>query len=301
MPKFIYGTDNLDIIGMGGIGRNGATDGDDWIFGLGGDDWIFGLDGNDFLFGGEGADKLFGGDDIDTAITSNSPYGVTVDLQAGKGHGGTAEGDLLYSIENLVGSWWGDHLTGNANDNVLSGLGGNDDLEGGAGADTLEYSQGIDRAIYSNSPAGVIVSLLWGSASGSVAEGDKLISIESLYGSEYDDGLFGDNGANSNQGYLGDDVLLGYGDKDFLEGSDSYDALWGGFGNDLLVAEKMATPWPADPAQTRSSGRPIFWGANTTAAVFSLRATLTGRTWMWSWISPLGRTRSTWARSMLTR
>ena len=238
MPKFIYGTDNLDIIGMGGIGRNGATDGDDWIFGLGGDDWIFGLDGNDFLFGGEGADKLFGGDGIDTAIYSDSPYGVTVDLQTGKGQFGTAQGDQLYSIENVTGSWWGDHLIGNANDNVLSGLGGNDDLEGGAGADTLDGGWGVDRAIYSDSPAGVMVSLLWGSASGGDAEGDKLISIESLYGSEYDDGLFGDNGANSLQGYLGDDVLLGYGDNDFLEGSDGYDALWGGFGNDLLSGGK---------------------------------------------------------------
>ena len=198
----VYGTNGPDFLGWRGLfDRDGVTDGDDWIFGLGGDDWIKGHDGNDFLFGGEGADLLDGGDDIDTAIYSDSPYGVTVDLQTGKGHGGTAEGDQLYSIENLIGSWWGDHLIGNANDNVLSGLGGNDDLEGGAGADTLDGGWGVDRAIYSNSPAGVMVSLLWGSASGGDAEGDKLISIESLYGSEYDDGLFGDNGANSLQGY----------------------------------------------------------------------------------------------------
>jgi Ca2+-binding RTX toxin-like protein len=133
------------------------------IFGFGGDDWIEGHGGNDFLFGGEGADLLDGGDDIDTAIYSDSPDGVTVDLQTGKGHGGTAEGDQLYSIENLTGSWWDDLLFGNANDNVLFGLGGDDLLEGGAGADTLDGGWGVDNASYLNSPAGVTVNLLWGS------------------------------------------------------------------------------------------------------------------------------------------
>jgi Ca2+-binding RTX toxin-like protein len=233
----VYGTDGHDLLGLRGFfDRDGVTDGDDWIFGFGGDDWIEGHDGNDFLQGGEGADLLFGGDDIDTAIYSDSPYGVTVDLQTGKGQGGTAEGDQLYSIENVTGSWSGegDHLIGNANDNVLSGLGGNDDLTGGAGADTLDGGWGVDRAIYSDSPAGVMVSLLWGSASGGDAEGDKFISIESVYGSKHDDGLFGDNGPNSLQGYLGDDTLLGFGDADFLEGSDGFDSLNGGSGNDTL-------------------------------------------------------------------
>jgi hypothetical protein len=159
MPKFIYGTDNLDVIGMVGFGRVGATDGDDWIFGLGGDDWIFGLDGNDILQGGEGADKLFGGDDIDTANYGDSPKGVYVDLQTGHGYWGTAEGDQLFSIENVTGSWWSGQLIGNGYDNVLSGLGGDDNLFGLGGADTLDGGWGVDSAYYSNSPAGVTVNL----------------------------------------------------------------------------------------------------------------------------------------------
>jgi Ca2+-binding RTX toxin-like protein len=231
----VYGTNEHDLLGWRGLfDRDGVTDGDDTIFGLGGDDWIYGRDGNDILQGGDGADLLFGGDGVDTANYGDSPAGVYVDLQTGKGQGGTAEGDQLYSIENVTGSWWSDNLIGNVNDNVLSGLGGNDDLTGGAGADTLDGGWGVDRAIYSDSPVGVTVNLLWCSASGGDAEGDKLISIEKLYGSEYDDGLFGDNGANSLQGYLGDDVLLGFGDDDFLEGSFGYDSLNGGSGNDTL-------------------------------------------------------------------
>jgi Ca2+-binding RTX toxin-like protein len=235
MPKynFIYGTDEPDFIWE--FIRDGSTRGDDWISGLGGDDWIDGGDGNDVLCGGEGADILDGGHDIDTAIYSDSPKGVYVDLHDGhKGYGGTAEGDLLYGIENVTGSWWDDHLIGNAYDNVMYGLGGDDDLEGGAGADTLDGGWGVDTAIYSDSPNAVIVCLAWGSASSGDAEGDKLISIENLWGSSYGDILFGDNGANYLKGDWGNDTLFGFDDADSLEGSIGYDSLNGGGGNDIL-------------------------------------------------------------------
>jgi Ca2+-binding RTX toxin-like protein len=232
----VYGTNQHDLLGFRGFfDRDGVTDGDDTIFGFGGDDWIEGHDGNDILFGGEGADLLFGGDGIDTAVYSDSPYGVNVDLQTGKGHWGTAEGDQLYSIENLTGSWWSDFLIGNVNDNVLSGLGGDDILQGGAGADTLDGGWGVDKASYLHSPTGVMVSLLWDSASGGDAEGDELNSIESLYGSDHDDGLFGDNGANVLQGAGGNDTLLGFDDADLLEGGVGNDSLHGGGGNDTLT------------------------------------------------------------------
>jgi Ca2+-binding RTX toxin-like protein len=232
----VYGTNEPDWLGVfwDPFHRDGVTDGDDTIYGLGGDDWIEGHDGNDFLQGGEGADLLIGGDDVDTAGYGDSPYGVNVDLQTGKGHGGTAEGDQLILIENVFGSWWDDILAGNNNDNILSGFGGDDVLQGRAGADTLDGSVGFDKASYLDSPAGVNVCLLWGSASGGDAEGDKLISIESLYGSEYDDGLFGDNGANTLNGDGGNDTLLGFGDKDFLDGNFGQDSLNGGGGDDLI-------------------------------------------------------------------
>ncbi|ESR25656.1 Alkaline phosphatase [Lutibaculum baratangense AMV1] len=61
--------------------------------------------------------------------------------------GGDAEGDTLYSIENLVGSNFGDTLAGDAGANTLHGLGGNDTLNGGAGNDTLYGGDGDDRLI----------------------------------------------------------------------------------------------------------------------------------------------------------
>jgi Ca2+-binding RTX toxin-like protein len=233
----VYGTNEPDFLGVfrGGFHRDGVTDGDDTIYGLGGNDWIEGHDGNDFLQGGEGADLLIGGDDIDTAGYGDSPSGVTVDLQTGIGQGGTASWDRLISIENVFGSWWDDYLYGDANDNVLSGFGGDDVLIGRAGADTLDGSLGLDTASYADSPAGVTVFLIWGSASGGDAEGDQLISIENLYGSEYDDSLFGDNGVNVLQGAGGNDTLFGFDDADLLDGGFGHDLLNAGGGDDTLT------------------------------------------------------------------
>jgi len=77
--------------------------------------------------------------------------------------------------------------SGNSGANALSGGWGNDSLQGGAGADTLNGGGGVDTAVYTQSTAGVMVSLLWDTASGGDAEGDELNSIENLSGSGYDD------------------------------------------------------------------------------------------------------------------
>ena len=233
----VYGTNNLDV--LDGF-FDGVTDGDDTIFGLGGDDWINGQDGNDILQGGEGADKLNGGDGHDTANYGDSPVGVGVNLATNEGHYGTAEGDFFWSIENITGSLWNDTLTGDWHDNVLSGGWGNDTLEGGGGADILDGGLGLDNASYSHSSAGVMVSLLWDSASGGDAEGDDLNSIENLTGSNHADGLFGDNGANVIRGAGGGDTILGFGGADTLYGDGrgfpaGNDSLNGGAGNDILV------------------------------------------------------------------
>jgi Ca2+-binding RTX toxin-like protein len=226
----VYGTDKLDVLDF----LDGATDGADTIFGYGGDDWIFGGGGDDILQGGTGADKLFGGDGYDTAAYGDSPVGVYINLQTGQATHGTAEGDQLFSIENIAGSWFNDGLVGNDYNNTLSGLGGDDGLTGNGGADILDGGWGIDTAEYADSPAGVSISLLWHSASGGDAQGDQLISIEDLFGSNYDDGLFGDNGDNGLYGAGGNDTLLGFGGNDWLNGAWGNDSLNGGAGQDLI-------------------------------------------------------------------
>jgi Ca2+-binding RTX toxin-like protein len=115
-----------------------GTNNNDWLAGTAGADSIYGLNGHDTLKGGGGADRLDGGAHYDTAIYADSGAGVAVNLSTGRGYGGTAEGDTLFSIEAVWGSSYYDTLVGNYSDNDLYGLDGNDVLKGGGGYDYLD-------------------------------------------------------------------------------------------------------------------------------------------------------------------
>ena len=96
-----------------------GTSGDDLLWGTDGIDNISGYGGNDWLTGNGGADSLNGGAGIDSAFYDDSTVGVSVNLATGRGYGGSAEGDTLYSIEYLYGSFHNDALTGNDLSNDL--------------------------------------------------------------------------------------------------------------------------------------------------------------------------------------
>lgn len=140
-----------DIRGGGGDDRIRGNAGDDHLTGGAGNDDLRGGAGDDHLTGGAGGDELDGGDGLDTADYSRSGSGVTVNLEDGTGTGGDAEGDLLFDIENVIGSAFDDRLTGDAEDNVLTGGAGNDTLTGGAGRDRLAGGAGDDLFILSDS------------------------------------------------------------------------------------------------------------------------------------------------------
>ncbi|BAI73768.1 calcium binding hemolysin protein (plasmid) [Azospirillum sp. B510] len=180
--------------------------------------------GDDRLAGLGGADTLIGGAGIDLADYSASGAGVTVDLAAGAGTGGDAEGDVLSGVENLTGSAFADRLTGDSGSNVLEGGAGDDTLAGGQGADTLIGGDGADSADYAASAGGVIVDLAAGTGVGGDAEGDLLTGIENVTGSAHDDGLTGDGGANRLEGGAGDDWLSGGTGADSLIGGDGIDS-----------------------------------------------------------------------------
>ncbi len=124
--------------------------------GLGNDSLSGGL-GNDILIGGAGADRLDGGAGIDTANYQEATAAVKVDLLTPSLNTGEAAGDTFYFIESVVGSAYGDTLSGDDNANgltglagndILSGRGGNDMLFGGAGADNLTGGAGADTFVY---------------------------------------------------------------------------------------------------------------------------------------------------------
>ncbi len=232
-----------------------------------GGDFLTGGGGNDILFGGLGADRMDGGagtDMVDYLDPSRDTTGVTVDLAAGTGTGGTAQGDVLIGIENLGGTAYADTLTGDAGANVLWGRDGNDILIGGAGndslygeagtdtlqggdgndnliggdgADTLDGGVGTDAANYAESSGAITVNLAAGGSAGpgagtgGAAAGDTLLSVESVVGSTAGDTITGDAGANGLWGMNGNDVLTGGGGAD---------ALKGGAGSDTFVYKAIA-------------------------------------------------------------
>jgi serralysin len=213
----VPGNDQLD--GGAGNDRLFGDDGDDTLIGGLDDDELFGGSGNDLLFGGPGRDRLDGGEGADTATYANSAGAVIVSLTSGIGRGGDAAGDVLVSVENVIGSAFRDSLIGSAGANGLSGGAGDDILEGLGGADTLDGGSGSDTATYAASASGVVVDLTTGNGSGGDAAGDTLISIESLIGSTFAD------------------VLIGSAVANILDGGGGVDLLAGGLGNDTYVVD----------------------------------------------------------------
>jgi Ca2+-binding RTX toxin-like protein len=128
-------------------------------------------------------------------------------------------------MATIYGSSTNNTLYGTSSGDAIYGLGGNDSLKGAGGADRLDGGAGIDTALYSDSSAGVAVNLATGRGYGGTAEGDTLISIENVFGSNYNDTITGTSGANEFRGGDGNDVLKGGGGNDYLDG---------GYGNDIL-------------------------------------------------------------------
>ena len=167
----------------------------------------------------------------DTLSYASSEGAVTINLATLSFSGGDAEGDEietfeydhdgerdtddleLATFENVTGSAMGnDSLTGDARANVLMGLGGNDSLRGGAGADTLDGGPGADRldggrsqtggmedmdtASYASATAksgGVTIDLGSYEGLGGDAEGDELVNIEKIVGSNQNDKFLSDD------------------------------------------------------------------------------------------------------------
>lgn len=200
------GRDNLSGLGgndllQGGAGTdtlNGGA-GNDSLFGAGGgSDELFGGAGDDSLDGGAGNDLMTGGLGDDLYVVTSAGDRVIEDANAGID---TIRSSLNYTlgsnVENLT--LVGDGVlngTGNALNNVIIGNNYSNTLIGLAGADRLDGAGGIDTASYSASLSGVNVSLMTGTGAGGDAEGDRLIAIENLTGSNFDDTLEGDSSNN---------------------------------------------------------------------------------------------------------
>ena len=223
------------------------------------------------------ADSSNGGTGTDTVTyaVSDAGFGVILDTSAtvfGYCVGGFAEGDVLVSIENVIGTAFNDRITGNVKDNVLNGGNGNDVLDGAEGADILVGGNGDDLLVggtgdnqlfgglgtdtarfigdrsefslaleadgrLSVTDANDDVTLLASVeflefTNGTFTAADALLSTTPTAG---DDRLTGTTADDALNGLGGADTLNGGNGNDSLDGGEGADILVGGNGDDLLI------------------------------------------------------------------
>lgn len=167
---------------------------------------------NDTMSGGDGNDKMFGvsGDD-------------TMD-------GGTGD-------DKMSGGSGNDVMTGGEGDDLLMGNAGNDRMLADDGNDRVIGGSGFDTLDFSGWGNGVKVDLNAHFALG--AGKDYVRGIEAVLGTEFDDELGGDKGANALNGGSGNDELRGRGGADTLTGGEGEDTfVW--YAKDVLDAKGNA-------------------------------------------------------------
>lgn len=207
-----------------------------------------------------GLTKLTGnfghGEDV---LVIDSDVSLALDIDLGSGNSAVSDLDLVHGSslnDTIRGGIDADVLHGSAGADRLHGEAGDDILIGGAGGDLLHGGADSDEVDYSASSEGVTIvpfdfddidtldaaqlALLQGINSGRAmlgsggdAEGDVLLNIERLVGSQHNDVLTGDPlNANQIEGNSGDDIIVGGADDDLLVGGQGKDNLSGGQGSD---------------------------------------------------------------------
>ena len=188
--------------------------GNDSLTGQGGNDILKGYAGNDTLNGGLGSDNMDGGDGSDLYYVDN--LGDVIVESSAATTGGV---DTVYS--NLSGYTLGANVENgrilNKGNASLSCNSLNNLLYAGAGDNTLDGQGGTDTVSYLLAAASVTVSLATTAAQDTESSGmDRLLNVENLTGSVYDDQLTGNAGANILNGGNGVDVMIG------RNGNDTY-------------------------------------------------------------------------------
>lgn len=263
----IYGDAGNDEIhtGIGGLPNFGGDvfggDGDDYIYmegyfaradGGAGNDIIFGSQYGGIYSGGPGDDRFYGWDGApgDWVTYETAAQGVTVSLAITTAQD-TGDGvDILDGMENLIGSAFGDTLTGDSGANQLQGGDGDDTLSGGGGGDMLDGGLGNDWVDFGNAAGGINASLKNQGATESDLSVDSLLNFENIRGSVFGDILTGDDGDNQIFGGAGDDILGGWGGNDYLDGGDGNDVFQSGGGADTLVGGNGNDIYYFDPDDT---------------------------------------------------
>ncbi|MEM9013790.1 MAG: hypothetical protein AAGB02_01665 [Pseudomonadota bacterium] len=248
---------------------------DDSIEGSESNNLIKGAAGDDTLWGGGGSDTLDGGDGVDIVVLKNENPSEPVNFnlfaeQVGGDQFFNVEQFISYGRgdDTLIGDNDANYLgIAEQGENIIKGLGGDDTLValqntsslrntfiGGDGDDYIDAGgtfygdPGADTLIggdegaflyamlnYSLSDADIAINLSDGTASGGYAEGDILIRIDSITGTNFDDYIKGSSRPNGLLGGAGDDTLDGAENADIINGGTGDDLIFGGTGDDSIA------------------------------------------------------------------
>ncbi|MDA8134101.1 MAG: tandem-95 repeat protein [Desulfobacteraceae bacterium] len=232
-----WGTDFNDTL----IG----SDRGDELVGEAGDDILFGGLGDDHLTGGRGNDILDGG--MMQGDNPNKMADYSDDPENAVGAGNGIEAEIHYNTANPVNPFdssqvidgWGDtdslkninRIKGSAFDDsitiAIQDAGGTSNLKwyvaGMAGNDMITGTPGESvRAMYFEDPDlngdgfGVNIDLAAGTAMDGWGNTDTLINIEGVSGSDFNDILLGSDRHDGFFGSLGNDIIDGRGNRDYV-------------------------------------------------------------------------------------
>jgi Ca2+-binding RTX toxin-like protein len=172
--------------------------------------------GTDILAPGDGDDSLSAGGGRDVVDYAESPDSIEVNLKAGEVAGGSGT-DTLARFESVSGSLFDDVIIGRSVGQMLFGFCGNDTVKGGSSRDVLVgdgRAQGPPEQFVCDDPLTEVL------------EGPGVIG---------DDMLVGRGERDTLEGNGGDDRLSGKGGKDFLDGGAGNDRGTGGGGRDVCT------------------------------------------------------------------
>ncbi len=168
---------------------------------------------------GDGFDDLIVGAQLNDAGGTNAGAGYVI-----FGRDFTNQVEFLGTTgdDTPTGTAGDEILIGGLGNDTLSGSGGNDTLIGGTGDDTLNGGDGIDSFDGGANSAsgdtidffGAVGSVSVDLSTGTIADdgygnGETVVNIENVDGSENIDNITGDSGKNTLDGQGGDDTLTG--------------------------------------------------------------------------------------------
>jgi Ca2+-binding RTX toxin-like protein len=190
-------------------------DGDDVVCAGPGSDLGSAGGGDDYVSGGDGDDSLYGGDGVDRI------------------RGGAGDDEIWLRGESPTESPQTAH--GGPGDDFSNSSADDEVLVGDGGTDTVSFQLRCRECgtEYPDPRVGITVDLRSRGPQDTGGRGvDELSGIENLAGTAYDDVLLGDGDKNRLDGFYGDDTLNGRRGADLLLGGPGHDRCIGGRGPD---------------------------------------------------------------------